>query len=132
MSSDAQNLPRVSFIMPTLNAEAILENCLASIARQTYPRDRYEIILADARSTDRTREIAKKFGAIVLDDDGENMEEGKRLALRHATGEFIIFVDADNEFTHAHYIELAVKTLAANLQALGVESYYLPSPKMSS
>jgi glycosyltransferase involved in cell wall biosynthesis len=118
--------------MPTLNAEAILENCLASIARQTYPRDRYEIILADAHSTDRTREIAKKFGAIVLDDDGKNMEEGKRLALRHATGEFIVFVDADNEITHTDYIELAIKALAANSQALGVESYYLPSPKMSA
>jgi glycosyltransferase involved in cell wall biosynthesis len=130
--SSPEILPRVSFIMPTLNAEAILENCLASIAHQTYPRDRYEIILADAHSTDRTRDIAKKFGATVLDDDGKNIEEGKRLALRHATGEFIVFVDADNEITHADYIELAVKALAANPQTLGVESYYLPSPKMSS
>ncbi len=132
MPTSLENLPRVSFIIPTLNTEAILGNCLASIARQTYPRDRYEIILADARSKDRTREIGEKFGAIVLDDDGKNMEEGKRLALRQATGEFIVFVDADNEITHADYIELAVKALAANPQALGVESYYLPSPKMSS
>ncbi|HZF00689.1 MAG TPA: glycosyltransferase family 2 protein [Methylomirabilota bacterium] len=132
MPSSPENFPRVSFIMPTLNTGAILENCLASIARQTYPRDRYEIILADAHSTDRTRDIAKKFGAIVLEDDGKNMEEGKRLALRHATGEFIVFVDADNEITHADYVELAVKALAASPQALGVESYYLPSSKMSS
>jgi glycosyltransferase involved in cell wall biosynthesis len=130
--TDKPPLPRVSFIVPTLNVEALLDNCLASIVRQSYPRDRHEIILADARSTDRTRDIAKKYGAIVLDDDGKNMEEGKRLALRHATGELIVFVDADNEITHADYIELAVKTLGANPQALGVESYYLPSPKMSS
>jgi glycosyltransferase involved in cell wall biosynthesis len=130
--SSSENIPRISFIMPTLNAEAILENCLASIARQNYPREKMEIILADAHSTDRTRDIAKKFGAIVLDDDGKNMEEGKRLALRHATGEFIVFVDADNEITHADYIELAVKALKKNPQALGVEGYYLPSPKMSS
>ncbi|MEI9959689.1 MAG: glycosyltransferase [Limisphaerales bacterium] len=134
MSSNLDNfqLPHISFIIPTLNVEAILDNCLASIARQTYPRDRYEIILADAHSTDHTREIAKKYGAIVLDDNGKNMEEGKRLALQHATGEFIVFVDADNEITHSDYIELAVKALAANPQALGVESYYLPSPRMSS
>jgi len=132
MSSNAQNAPRVSFIMPTLNAGAILDNCLASIARQTYPRDRYEIILADAHSTDGTRDIAKKYDAIVLDDDGKNMEEGKRLALAKAAGEFIVFVDADNEITHADYIELAVQALKNNPQALGVESYYLPSPKMSS
>jgi glycosyltransferase involved in cell wall biosynthesis len=132
MQSGPENLPRVSFIMPTLNVEALLDNCLTSIARQTYPRDRYEILLADAHSTDRTREIAKKHNAIVLDDDGKSMEEGKRLALKHATGEYIVFVDADNEITHPDYIELAVKALAANPQALGVESYYLPSPRMSS
>ena len=118
--------------MPTLNAGALLDNVLSSITRQTYPHDRYEIILADAHSTDRTREIAAKNGAIVLDDNGKNMEEGKRLALRHATGDYIVFVDADNEITHPDYIELAVKALAANPQALGVEGYYLPSPKMSS
>jgi glycosyltransferase involved in cell wall biosynthesis len=132
MSSGSDHPPRVSFIMPTLNAEALLDNVLSSIARQSYPRDRYEILLADAHSTDRTREIAKKYNAIVLDDDGKNMEEGKRLALQQATGEFIVFVDADNEITHHDYIELAVKALAAHPQALGVEGYYLPSPKMSS
>ncbi len=132
MSSGPQTLPRVSVIMPTLNAEAVLENCLASIARQTYPREKVEVLLADAHSTDRTRAIAKEFGARVLDDNGKNMEEGKRLALQHATGEFVVFVDADNEVTHADYFELAVTALAAHPQALGVESYYLPSAKMSS
>jgi glycosyltransferase involved in cell wall biosynthesis len=132
MQSGLENPPRVSFILPTLNVEALIDNCLASIVRQTYPRSRYEIILADARSTDRTREIAGKYDVVILDDDGKNMEEGKRLALRHATGEYVVFVDADNEITHPDYIELAVKGLAANPQALGVESYYLPSPKMSS
>src|SRR5882672_6571991 len=124
--------PKVSIIMPTLNAGALLDNCLASIASQTYPRDRVEIILADAFSKDATRDIAKNYGAIVIDDPGRNMEEGKRLALRHATGDYIVFVDADNEFTHPDYLELAVSALRDNPQALGVESYYLPSPKMSS
>ncbi|MGA2248300.1 MAG: glycosyltransferase [Verrucomicrobiota bacterium] len=132
MPSAPEPLPRISIIMPTLNAGALLENCLASIARQTYPPDLVEIILADAHSTDATRTIAARFGARVLDDDGRNMEEGKRLALRHAAGDYIVFVDADNEITHPDYLELAVQALAANPQALGVESYYLASPKMSS
>jgi len=132
MSTNLELFPRVSFIMPTLNAAALLENVLASIARQTYPREKMEIILADAHSTDATREIAKKFGALVLDDNGKNMEEGKRLALQHATGEYIVFVDADNEITHTDYVELAIQALKKNPQALGVEAYYPPSPKMSS
>ena len=44
--------PKVSIIIPTLNAGALLDNCLASIASQTYPRNRIEIILADAFSKD--------------------------------------------------------------------------------
>lgn len=118
--------------MPTLNVEALLDNVLSSIARQNYPREKIEIILADAHSKDRTREIAKKFGTIVLDDNGKNMEEGKRLALQHATGEFIVFMDADNELTHPDFLALAVGALQKNPQTLGVESYYLPSAKMSS
>jgi glycosyltransferase involved in cell wall biosynthesis len=129
--SDQPSLPRISYILPTLNAEALLDNCLASIARQTYPRDRYEILLADAHSTDRTRAIAQAYGARVIDDDGRNMEEGKRLALRHATGDYVVFVDADNEITHPDYIELAVTGLARHPEALGVEAYYLPSSRMS-
>lgn len=130
--SNQQSHPRVSVILPTLNVGDLLDTCLASLARQTYPHDSYEIILADAHSTDRTREIAQKYKAIVLDDDGKNMEEGKRLALNRASGEYVVFLDADNEISHPDYLTLAVTALATNQQALGVEAYYPPSPGMSS
>jgi glycosyltransferase involved in cell wall biosynthesis len=123
--------PKVSIIIPTLNAGALLDNCLASVAAQDYPRDRLEVILADAFSTDATRDIAKKYGATVIDDPGQNMEEGKRLALGRAGGDYVVFVDADNEFTHPDCLQRAVRALEKNPQALGVESYYLPSAKMS-
>ena len=125
-------MPRLSIIIPTLNAEALIGNCLGSIAAQTYPQTSYEIILADAFSKDTTREIAARFGAVVIDDHGKNMEEGKRLALGKARGEFIAFVDADNELTHPDYLELAVRALQKYPAAIGVESYYPPSPRMSS
>ena len=48
--------------MPTLNAGALLENCLASVAAQTWPADRLEIIIADAFSQDHTRDIARREG----------------------------------------------------------------------
>jgi glycosyltransferase involved in cell wall biosynthesis len=132
MSSGSELLPSISVIIPTLNVEAILGNCLSSIARQNYPQDKIEVILADAHSTDNTRKIARTFAAKVLDDNGKNMEEGKRLALRHAKGEYILFVDADNEISHPDYLSLAVNGLRSNPQALGVEGYYPSSAKMSS
>jgi len=132
MSSELSSLPTVSIIIPTLNVAVVLENCLASIARQTYPREKIQILLADAQSTDGTREVGVKYGAVILDDRGKNMEEGKRMALRQATGQMIVFVDSDNEITHPDYLELAVRALQNNPQALGVEGYYPPSPKMTS
>ena len=50
----SNELPRVSIIMPTLNAGALLDNCLSSIARQTYPKDRLQVVLGDAFSKDDT------------------------------------------------------------------------------
>lgn len=131
MSENA--LPKVSFVIPVLNAAGMLDNCLQSIRRQTYPRDRYEILLADGGSTDGTQAIGERHGAVVIDDRASrNMEESKRVALGQATGEFVVFVDADNEITHPDYVELAVTALRDRPSALGVEGYYLPSPKMTS
>src|SRR6185295_8806564 len=102
-------LPKVSFIIPVLNAAGILENLLRSIARQTYPRDRYEILVVDGGSKDGSQDLARKYGAIVIDDRvSRHMEDSKKVALGHVGGEFICFVDADNEITHPDYLEKAV------------------------
>src|SRR5215469_14041643 len=132
-SSTTQQLPRVSIILPVLNAAGLLENCLQAIARQTYPRTRYEIVIPDGGSKDGSQEIERKYGAIVIDDRASrHMEDSKKVALSHVTGDYVVFLDADNELTHTDYLESAVKALAENPQALGVEGYYPPSPKMSS
>ncbi|HEY6167810.1 MAG TPA: glycosyltransferase family 2 protein [Verrucomicrobiae bacterium] len=130
MNGQAQ--PKITIVTPTRNAAALLENLLSSVRAQDYPQERIEVLIADARSTDGTREIAARHRAIVMDDDGGDMEEAKRIAVARATGDYIVFADADNEFTHPDWLRLAVEGLAKNPQALGVESYYLPSAKMSS
>jgi glycosyltransferase involved in cell wall biosynthesis len=110
----AGQFPKVSFIIPVLNAAGILGNCLESIRRQDYPQEKFEIILGDAGSKDGTRELAEKFGAQVFPDHGRNIEDGKRAALVHATGEYVVFIDADNEITHPDYIRRAVEALSQN------------------
>jgi glycosyltransferase involved in cell wall biosynthesis len=125
-------LAKVSFVIPTLNAGGILGNCLQSIRRQDYPQDKIEILIGDAGSRDNTREIARQFGALVFNDLGRNIEDGKRAALVHATGDYVVFVDADNEIAHVDFTRRAVDALVKNPAAYGVESYYLYTPRMSS
>jgi len=81
----------LSIIIPTYNEEEYLPRLLASIRSQRF--EGYEIIIADAKSTDRTREIAARFGAKVV--DGGMPGPGRNLGARAAQGDLLLFLDAD-------------------------------------
>src|ERR1700733_7814453 len=127
-----ENLPRVTFVIPTLNAAAMLPACLRSIRNQDYPAEKIEIIIADGGSIDSTREIAKSFGAQIVDNPDRVAESGKRIALKSAHGGYVIFTDSDNEISSNDFVRLAVDALEKNPQALGLESYYPAAPGMYS
>ncbi|MBX7156831.1 MAG: glycosyltransferase family 2 protein [Verrucomicrobiae bacterium] len=124
--------PKISIVMPTRNAGKIIGNCLASLCQQSYPRECYEILVVDGHSTDDTRKVAESYGAKVFDDKGWSLEDAKRQALEQATGDYVLFLDADNELAHSDYLELAVRALENHQEAFGVEAYYFDSPKMTS
>ena len=56
-------VPLVTIAMPAFNEERYIEQCIASVQAQDYPRERIEILVADGRSTDRTREIIEQLAA---------------------------------------------------------------------
>ena len=58
----------VSVVIPTYNSERTLEKCLKSIVDQTYKN--IEIIIVDKFSEDKTVEIAKSYGARIIQDYG--------------------------------------------------------------
>ena len=86
----------VSILIPTLNSARVLSQCLESIAAQDYPRDRIEIIIADGGSTDETLTIARRYTDKIFPNPLKTGEAGKAVALRHATGEIVAFIDSDN------------------------------------
>ena len=53
---------KLSIVIPTLNSERTLPECLDAIIGQTFPRDQYEIVIADAGSSDSTLAIAREKG----------------------------------------------------------------------
>lgn len=88
-------LPYVTFVIPTRNEESNIEECLEGILGQDYPRDRYEIIVADGHSVDRTQDIAKSHGARVIVNDKIIQSAARNLAASNAKGELLTFIDAD-------------------------------------
>jgi glycosyltransferase involved in cell wall biosynthesis len=81
----------ISIIVPTFNEESYLPRLLDSLRRQTY-RD-YEIIVADAGSSDRTRMVAAQYGCRVV--SGGRPAQGRNAGARRARGDYLLFLDAD-------------------------------------
>jgi glycosyltransferase involved in cell wall biosynthesis len=94
-------MPRVSIIIPTKNEEKHLPVLLEDIEAQTF-KD-YEVIVADAFSTDKTREIAAAHGAHVV--DGGLPGPGRNRGAAQAKGDIFIFFDADVQLPSHRYIE---------------------------
>lgn len=120
--------PKLSFILPVLNAEKFLVPCLASIRRQNYPSTDYEILVADGGSRDRTLEIALFYGAKIIDATGLLAEPAKQLAFQQAQGDYLAMIDADNELVGADWLSRSLAALGRYPDALGFESYYLKAP----
>ncbi len=84
-------MPKISLIIPTLNEEKYLPKLLESIRKQDFTD--YEIIIADAGSTDKTKKIAKRFRARVV--KGGMPGPGRNRGAEAARGELLFFFDAD-------------------------------------
>ena len=72
-----------------------------------------EIIVVDTGSTDNTVEVAKKFGAKIFFEQWQNdFSTPRNVALKNATGDWIVFLDADEYFSSetAQNIRFAVET----------------------
>ena len=82
---------KVSIIIPALNEEKMLPRLLNSIKVQDFFD--YEVIVADAHSQDKTREIAAEFGCRVV--DGGLPAAGRNAGAAAAQGDFYFFLDAD-------------------------------------
>lgn len=81
----------ITVVVPTRNAEYLLEPCLTSIVRNRPAA----LIVVDGNSTDATVDIAKRFGAQVLSDDGKGLPVARALGAKAATTERVALVDAD-------------------------------------
>ena len=88
--------PFISVVIPVWNSPDMIARCLAAIEAQTYPRDRYEVLVVDNGSTDSTADVARSYPcATVLSEPIPGSYCARNRGLRSARGEYIAFTDAD-------------------------------------
>jgi glycosyltransferase involved in cell wall biosynthesis len=84
----------ISIVIPVKNEEKNIANLLESIKKQKYQPS--EIIVADAGSTDNTVEVAKQYGALVV--DGGIPSVGRNNGFNKSSQDVVLFLDADVQF----------------------------------
>ena len=98
--SESSN-PEIAFVIPALNEERDIGQSLASIRRAMNGKYRYEIIVVDHGSRDRTAQIAFEAGAVVLAQRGGTIAGLRNRGVAQSRGAILVFIDADVELTEA-------------------------------
>jgi GT2 family glycosyltransferase len=108
-------LPFVSVVMPVRNEGGFIARSVGAVLAQTYPSDRYEVIVADGQSTDDTRTrldaLARAHANLrVIENAGRIVSTGLNAALRVARGDIVVRVDGHCEIA-PDYVERCVAHL---------------------
>lgn len=108
--------PVVSIIVPVYNVEAYLDACLASIKRQTYQN--FELILINDCTTDESEKIIYDFlganpqisASYIKHDKNRGISAARNSGMRVAKGEYIYFIDSDDDMLENCLEELVQAT----------------------
>jgi glycosyltransferase involved in cell wall biosynthesis len=102
---------RISIVVPAFNEERLFADSLRSMrcamevfAERGWPA---ELIVCDNNSDDRTAEIARAAGARVVFEPVNQIARARNKGAAHATGEWLIFVDADSHPSRELFAEAA-------------------------
>jgi len=106
-----KNFPRISIIIPTLNEERYIAQCLDSILEATYSKEKMEVIVVDGMSQDRTREIVQayheKYSSIhLLENQDSYTPVGMNLGINASKGEYIFILSAHAQYDSDYFMKL--------------------------
>jgi glycosyltransferase involved in cell wall biosynthesis len=102
---------QISIIIPVYNEKKVIERCLESLARQVLKPK--EIIVVDDGSTDGRMDEILRFAqddVVVLRQSHKGAGAARNLGVKHATGDILVFVDADMTFSKT-FLEDLVKPI---------------------
>jgi glycosyltransferase involved in cell wall biosynthesis len=97
--------PFFSIITPTFNRAEFLDRCIRSVQQQSFAD--WEMLLVDDGSTDGTRTLVQNYAAAdsrirYIYQDNQKTSAARNNGLAHATGQYICFIDSDDEYDTGH------------------------------
>ena len=113
----------ISIIIPAKNEERYLPTLLNDLKQQTRPPN--QILLADANSTDHTRDLGIGSGCAIV--EGGLPGIGRNAGAKLATGDFLLFLDADVHINDPKFIELALEELETRQLDVAAPDIYMVS-----
>ena len=113
---------KISATIVTLNEERNIARAIESL------RCADEIVVVDSGSTDRTREIAARLGARVIEEPWRGYAGQKNFAARCAANDWILSIDADESLTE----ELEAEILALKTDGAAVRRLFVSAPRAVS
>lgn len=130
-SSDKEpSNPFITVVIPAFNEEEYLPSCLKAIKRQTYPKDRYNIIVVDNNSSDSTAKIAEKAGAIVVKEKKQGHVFALNTGMKRAKGQIIATTDADTEVMRNWLAVIADVFIDKDVVAVTGSAHYKSKSRM--
>jgi len=103
--------PILSIIIPTHNSDQTIERCIRSLTSQSFPREKFEIIVVDDGSKDQTSSLAKKAGADkVIITEPCFQGKARNIGVENANGNLLGFIDSDCEAKDG-WVETIIKEL---------------------
>ena len=116
---------KVSIIINCFNSEKYLKQCLDSVINQTYQN--FEAIIWDNQSTDNTKKIFDQFKDNRLkyfySEEFTNLSEARNRALEKISGNYIAFLDSDDEW-HYTKLEKQITFMKQNNADISFTNYY--------
>jgi glycosyltransferase involved in cell wall biosynthesis len=90
-----------SIVIPCKNESRDISDCLDSVFNQTFPKNKFEVIVVDGGSTDGTQEIIQTYKRVnLVDECGQfrSPSNARNVGAKIARGEIIAFLDADGVY----------------------------------
>jgi cellulose synthase/poly-beta-1,6-N-acetylglucosamine synthase-like glycosyltransferase len=119
-SPESPALPFISVLLPVRGESQELVECLASLARQTYPRDRFEVLIADG--SDRPIDPAILPAGVdihVYPNEARVMSPGLNMVASHARGEYLAIVSAHSHLPDGYFERMVAAARATGASNVG-------------